>query len=84
MDRYLVNRHIGLVQALRLAWASLAANLGLIPLPIDLIAPADLRQPGDARPHLVPPELFRGIQGQIFHQQRARTNETHVATQHVP
>ena len=53
------------------------------PLPGDVVAPVHLRPSRDARPHLVPPELLLGIQGQILGQQRTWTNQGHVSLQDI-
>ena len=51
--------------------------------PRERVAPVDLRPAGDPRTHVVTPRLTRRVEGQIFHQQRPRTHETHVAPQDV-
>ena len=53
-------------------------------MPIEFVPTADLRQPGDAGPHLVPPGLLVGVQIQILHQQRPGADQTHVTAQHIP
>ena len=45
---------------------------------------ADLRQAGQARPHVVPSRLLGGIAVEVFRQQRTRADETHLALEDVP
>ena len=52
-------------------------------LPADGIATIDLRPAGDAGAHLVAAGLFRRVAVEVFHQQRARPDQAHVALEDV-
>ena len=52
-------------------------------LPGDRVTPIDLSPAGNTRPDVVPQGLTGRIQRQVFHQQRPRPDQTHIALQHV-
>src|SRR5699024_1490247 len=52
--------------------------------PRDIIAAADLCQASDAGLDVVPSHLFRGVEFEVFHQERTWPDQGHVALEHVP
>src|SRR5512142_3252129 len=56
---------------------------GELLFPRQRVAPAHLRQAGDSRPKLMTSRLLRRIKRQVLHQQRSRSDHTHVAAEHV-
>src|SRR5690554_3412032 len=51
--------------------------------PRNRVSPVDLRPSSNARLNLMPSRLFGRVAVQVVHQQRARTDQTHVALKHV-
>src|SRR5207244_13138888 len=45
---------------------------------------ADLRKAGYARSDVVTPHLLGGVPRQVLHQQRTRSDEAHLASEHIP
>src|SRR6478752_3106244 len=52
---------------------------GKLLFPGDRVAAADLREPGDPRPDLVPAGLLRGVSRQVRDHQGPWSNKAHVA-----
>src|SRR5512132_3428083 len=52
-------------------------------LPRDPRAPMDLGPARDPRPEIQSPELTRGVELDLGRERRARTDDTHLAAQHV-
>ena len=50
----------------------------------DRVPPVDLRPASDAGQHLMPPVLLRRVVRQVFHEQRTRSHQRHVAPHDVP
>jgi len=48
------------------------------------VAPIDLRPTGNAEAHFMASRLFRRIEWQVLHQQRARPHQAHVALDDFP
>jgi len=53
-------------------------------LPIKKVPAAHDDRAGHARLHLMPAHLLRGIKGKVFHEQRPRSYNTHIALEHIP
>src|SRR5579862_8188228 len=52
-------------------------------LPAYRIASVDLCPTGDSGPQFVAARLFGRIEGQVFEQQRSRTDQAHITDEHV-
>ena len=60
-------------------------DIQLKPLPpAQRVPPVDLGPARDPRLYFLPARLFRGIEIEVFHQQWPRTDQAHLARQHVP
>lgn len=51
--------------------------------PADGVASVHLGPPGDTGPHFMTAVLFRAVKGQVPGQERARTDEAHLAPQYI-
>jgi hypothetical protein len=51
--------------------------------PTERVPSRNLREAGDARTNVVAPPMIVRIQWKVLHEQRPRSDETHIAAQHV-